>query len=114
MYLVDLAAYRQDGAPITGADYFHYHKGPVPSQIQQCYNRLVAKGDIKLRRRRHILGDFLYPRVISKLPKTTLLAPHHHALFHQAIDLFKHRTPQESTDLLRHDPGWSITRTGEA
>ena len=112
MYLVDFATYREEGHPITGADYLHYDEGPVPMQLADCYPQLVLQDHIEPRRRRHPLGDFVYPHVPSRLPNRDLLSPRHRDLIQQVLEILRHRTPAEATDLLRNDPGWSTT-TGQ-
>ena len=73
MYLVDFAAFRQEGEPFTGADYLHYEEGPVPAQVTGCINQLALNNDIICRHKYHVLGDFRHPCVPERFAKTELL-----------------------------------------
>ena len=113
MYLVDFAAFRQEGEPFTGADYLHYEEGPVPAQVTDCINQLALNNDIVCRHKYHVLGDFRHPCVPERFAKTELLPRPLYQMAHQVLELLKHRTPAEATDLFKRDPGWSLTLPGE-
>lgn len=112
MYLIDFASFRDTGQPVTGADYLHYSEGPVPLQTAPRINHLFQAGHIEPRTKTHILGNFRYPHVPSRIPNLELFTHQQRDLIQQALDLLKHRTPAEATTLFERDPGWAYTTTG--
>ena len=109
LYYADFAAYRQLGAPITGAAYFKLREGPAPRQLLAARDELVDEGRLRIEERRHFA--YLQKRLAPSpgcAPDPEFLRPEERELVDQVIEFFWGKSAREVSDYSHREPGWIL------
>ncbi len=109
LYYADFAAYRQLGAPITGAAYFKLREGPAPRQLLAARDELIDEGRLEIEERRHF--TYLQKRLAPSpgcAPDPEFLRPEEQALVDQVIEFFWGKSAREVSDYSHREPGWIL------
>jgi hypothetical protein len=111
LWFADARQYLLTGKPITGAEYVRQQFGPVPRQIVQVRDELVAEGKIK----------FTPPKFAYEGWRFSTLRPAATALFSSeeiaTVNWWiNHIADEHTADSISdesHDYAWEIAKTGE-
>ena len=109
LYYADFAAYRQLGAPITGAAYFKLREGPAPRQLLAARDELVDEGRLRIEERRHFA--YLQKRLAPSpgcAPDPEFLRPEEQELVDEVIEFFWGKSAREASDYSHREPGWIL------
>ena len=109
LYYADFAAYRQLGAPITGAAYFKLREGPAPRQLLAARDELLAEGRLQIEQRRY----FAYAQKRPVLPAgcepdSEFLRPEEREIVDEVIEFFWGKSAREVSDYSHREPGWIL------
>lgn len=109
LYYADFAAYRQLGAPITGAAYFKLREGPAPRQLLTARNELIDEGRLQVEERRYF--TYLQKRLAPSpgcAPDPEFLRPEEQELVDEVIKFFWGKSAREVSDYSHREPGWIL------
>lgn len=109
LYYADFAAYRQLGAPITGAAYFKLREGPAPRQLLAARDELIEEGRLQIEQRRYFA--YVQKRPVLTVgcePDSEFLRPEEQALVDEVIDFFRGKSAREVSDYSHREPGWIL------
>lgn len=107
LYYSDFAAFRQLGAPITGADYMKLPEGPAPREFLRARQSLLADGSIGIESRP--LMGYIQQRVVAHRPADqTLFSPDELAVVDEVIDSLGGLTSRQVSDMSHEEPGWKM------
>lgn len=115
LFYSDFDAYRDQGAPITGAHYIRMPFGPFPQELDEAENALAARGAVYLDYVKDVYEEKrLVP--ITKVPPDLggIFEAWELALVSTWADRIALATAREISRLSHHHPGWLMARdTGE-
>lgn len=108
LYFADFWAYRDLGAPITGAEYHHLGEGPAPRDLVQARDALIADESIRLDRRNYF--DRVQHRIIAL--RRANLSRFHAAeieIIDSVMDELWDYSGRQVTELSHEEVGWKVT-----
>lgn len=112
LYYVDFLAYGAFGQPVTGAEYQRRPYGPVPRQITEARQRLVARGDavVEVLERFGRRQERLTPR--RSADRSMFTEDEQHLV----VDVIKQlwdKSAVEASDISHRELGWKLAKDRE-
>lgn len=100
LFFSDFLAYKLNGEPITGADYFALPYGPAPRRLLPVREQMVMDGDITLSKRQQHRTIALRP------PDYDVFSASEIALVDKVIDILRDYNADETSELSHIFLGW--------
>jgi uncharacterized phage-associated protein len=112
LYYADMAAYRQLGHSISGAEYRHMSEGPWASQLPSLTDSMRDGEEIKIQP--ILTGAYVQKRVIPlRTADTSVFSTEELALVDKAIGDLWRMSAKQVSNLSHQELGWRLTRQGE-
>ena len=108
LFFSDFLAYKTNGKPITGSDYFALPYGPAPRRLLPVRDQMIADGDISLSKRRQ------HRTIALRDPDYDVFSASEIALVDKVIDILRGYNADETSEISHIFLGWqAATAEGE-
>jgi hypothetical protein len=107
LFYADFYAYRQLGAPITGAQYQKLPEGPAPRELLPARDSLVRDESITVEAR-PIFNHVQQRVVANRHVKPGVLSDRELSLVDEVIGALRYMSARQVSDLSHDEPGWRI------
>ncbi len=109
LFYADFSAYRESGAPISGATYRKLSEGPAPKQLVEARESLIDAGRISMQERPYF--GFSQRRPVVARPAAvdlSLFTARELELVDEVIEFFWRKSAREVSDYSHREPGWMM------
>lgn len=100
LFFSDFLAYKTNGEPITGADYFALPFGPAPRRLLPVRDRMLTDGDIALSKHQQ------HRTIALRDPDYDVFSASEIALVDKVIDILRDYNADETSELSHMFLGW--------
>lgn len=112
LYYADFAAFRILGSPITGAKYRRLQEGPVPRQLVDQRDRLVAEEKAHIEKKEYYSG-FQQRLVSDEEPDLGVFSQAELSIIDEVIDDLWHLDARGVSDRSHREAGWLAAKERE-